>query len=135
MNVERIRGSIGGIWTRRADGWWITMPTDQIRLAARIMREEGARFAALVARQIEDGRLRLSWHWDFHGTLLSIAAEPAAGDLVPSIVDIYPGADWAEREARDYFAVSFPERAETPPLMLRAADTPGILLDGKGARA
>jgi hypothetical protein len=98
------------------------------------MREGGARFAALVARQAKAGTLRLSWHWDFQGTLLSVETEPRPGVSVPSIVDIYPGADWAERESRDYFAVTFAERADTPPLMLREGDTPGILLHSEGSR-
>ena len=123
-----LRGGIGGNWAQRADGWWLRIPLDQIRAVARLMREGGARFAALVAREIKAGALHLSWHWDFQGTLLSVETELAPGVSVPSIVDIYPGADWAEREARDYFAVTFAERADTPPLMLRDGDTPGILL-------
>ena len=55
--------------------------------------------------------------------------------MVPSITEIYPGADWAEREARDCFAVTFSERADTPPLMLRDGDTPGILLHSEGSCA
>jgi NADH:ubiquinone oxidoreductase subunit C len=38
------------------------------------------------------------------------------------------GADWAEREARDYYAVTFSGRASTPTLMLREGDEPGVLL-------
>jgi hypothetical protein len=98
------------------------------------MREGGARFSALVARQLTAGELRLSWHWDFNGTLLSAETCLAAGDPAPSITDFYPGADWAERETRDYYAVSFPERTCTPPLMLRDKDTPGVLLEGEGTR-
>jgi hypothetical protein len=99
------------------------------------MREGGARFAALVVREIKAGALHSSWHWDFQGTLLSIETEPTPGVSLPSIVDIYPGADWAEREARDYFALTFVERADTPPLMLRDGDIPGVLLDSEGSRA
>jgi NADH:ubiquinone oxidoreductase subunit C len=51
---------------------------------------------------------------------------------VPSIVDIYPGADWAEREAREYYAVTFEGRVSTPPLMLREGDAVGILLGPEG---
>lgn len=132
MNAEMLRAHIGGNWVQRADGWWLTVPVDQIRPAARVMREGGARFAALVAREIEAGALHLSWHWDFQGTLLSIETDLAQGDSVPSIADIYYGADWAERETRDYYAVSFRGRADTPPLMLRDGDTPGILLRSEG---
>ena len=134
MSAEMLRWRIGGNWAQRADGWWLTVPLGRIRAAARLMREGGARFVALVPRQIRAGKLHLSWHWDFRGTLLSVETELAPGVSAPSIVDIYAGADWAEREARDYFAVSFAERAATPPLMLRDGDTPGILLDAEGER-
>jgi NADH-quinone oxidoreductase subunit C len=135
MSAEMLRGRIGGNWAQQADGWWLTVPVDQIRSAARVMREGGARFAALVAREIKAGALHLAWHWDFQGTLLSIETELARGDPVPSIADIYHGADWAERETRDYYGVSFTGRAHTPPLMLRDDDTPGILLNSEGSCA
>ena len=135
MSAETLRARIGGNWAQRADGWWLAIPLDQIRSVAPLMREGGARLAALVPREIRPGALHLSWHWDFQGTLLSVETDCAQGDAVPSIVDIYPGADWAEREARDYFAVTFAERADTPPLMLRDGDTPGILLHSEGSCA
>ena len=96
------------------------------------MLADGARFATLVARPDGAGQLRLSWHWDLKGTLLSIETMLAAGSRVPSIVDIYPGADWAEREAREYYAVTFEGRVSTPPLMLREGDAVGILLGPEG---
>jgi len=54
---------------------------------------------------------------------------------LPSIVDIYCGADWAEREAHEYYAVTFEGRASTLPLMLPEGDPPGILLRHPGGRA
>jgi len=130
-----VRERIEGTWTERTDGWWISLPCRQIRAAAHAMLESGARFSALVALPLIAGELRLSWHWDFGGTLLSVETTLLKGSPAPSIADIYPGADWAEREARDYYAISFQERACTPPLMLREGDTPGILLDKEERRS
>jgi Ni,Fe-hydrogenase III component G len=132
MSAEALREKIGGNWAERADGWWLRVPADKIREAARTMLADGARFATLVARPDGAGQLRLSWHWDLKGTLLSIETMLAAGSRVPSIVDIYPGADWAEREAREYYAVTFEGRVSTPPLMLREGDAVGILLGPEG---
>ncbi len=132
MSAAGLRERIGGSWTERADGWWLSAPVDGIRAAARAMLEGGARFAALVACPRAAGALRLSWHWDVDGTLLSIEATLASGAVVPSIADLYPGADWAERETRDYYAVSFEGRARTDPLMLREGDAPGLLLPAEG---
>jgi NADH:ubiquinone oxidoreductase subunit C len=81
-----------------------------------------------------DNGLRVSWHWDVEGVLLSVAAHISQGMPVPSIMDTYPGADWAERETRDYYAVTFEGRSETPTLMLREGDTPGVLLCKSGEK-
>jgi hypothetical protein len=97
------------------------------------MLDCGARFSALVAVPEQAGGLRVSWNWDAGGVLLSIEAMVDRDSLVPSIADICPGADWAERETRDYYAVSF-DRATTPPLMLRAGDEPGVMLRPEGGR-
>jgi Ni,Fe-hydrogenase III component G len=132
MSAETLREKIGGNWTERADGWWLRIPADKIREAARTMLAGGARFAALVTRPDGAGQLRLSWHWDLKGALLSVETTLAAGVPAPSIVDIYPGADWAEREAREYYAVTFKGRDSTPPLMLREGDAVGILLGPEG---
>jgi Ni,Fe-hydrogenase III component G len=132
MSAETLREKIGGNWTERADGWWLRIPADKIREAARTMLAGGARFAALVTRPDGAGQLRLSWHWDLKGALLSVETTLAAGVPAPSIVDIYPGADWAEREAREYYAVTFEGRDSTPPLMLREGDAVGILLGPEG---
>jgi hypothetical protein len=127
MSAAAIRAGIGGSWEQRPDGWWLRLSADALRGAAAALKAGGGRFAALVVRPAGD-RLRLSWHWDVDGTLLSLDALLDAGGKAPTIVDLYPGADWAEREAREYYRVEFEGRATTPPLMLREGDAPGLLL-------
>ena len=127
MKVIPIRSRVGGAWIEKAHGWWLHLEITDVRDAAWAMRVDGVRFAALTV--CPDGtHLRLAWHWDCGGELHTVEARLAPGQLVPSIVDLWPGADWAEREARDYYAVTFTGRQSTPPLMLREADRPGILL-------
>jgi Ni,Fe-hydrogenase III component G len=98
------------------------------------MREAGARFASLVVRMEHPDTLRLSWHWDLGGALLSLESVIARDSAVPSIVEIYPGADWAEREAREYYSLVFEGRDETAPLMLREGEAIGVLLPKAGER-
>jgi len=120
---------------RELDGdKWRPAKLDEIRSIAESMLESCARFVALVVTQIETGGLRLTWHWDLKGKLFSAESTAALKTPVPSIVDIYCGADWAEREAREYYAVTFEGRASTPPLMLREDDPPGLLLRPEGDR-
>jgi hypothetical protein len=132
MNAAALRERIGGPWGERAGGWWVQVPAAGVRPAARAMLAGGARFAAMVAQPGGAGSLELSWHWDLQGALLSVATQIPSGAPVPSIIDLYPGADWAERETRDYWAVTFEGRATTPPLVLREGDEPGFLLRPEG---
>ena len=134
--IADLRQQIPGLWTERADGWWLRVPAVSVREVAHTVRQGGARFSALVAAPDGNtGDLRVSWHWDLKGTLLSVETTVAAGSPVPSIVDIYPGADWAERETRDYYAATFEGRDGTPPLMLRDGDEPGVLLHPEGRQS
>ena len=133
MDAVTLREKIGGDWYFWGGAWWQLEPIAGIRTIARQMLEGEARFATIVAIPGEDGALRVSWHWDVFGTLLSVELLLPQGGLIPTIADIYPGADWAERETRDYFAVEFEGRDSTPPLMLRDTDRPGILLETNGA--
>jgi respiratory-subunit NADH dehydrogenase subunit len=133
MTAAEARERIGGSWAERPDGFWRASAPGEVRGAARLLREAGARFAALVVSTPRPGALRLTWHFDLGGTLLTLDVAAAAGAPVPSIADVYPGADWAEREARDYYAVVFEGRAATAPLVLRAADAPGVMV-GAGGR-
>jgi hypothetical protein len=135
MDAASLRLKIGVDWVWRGGAWWLLAPIGQLRDVARKMLDGEARFASIVASPADGGALRLSWHWDVHGTLLSVESILADGGLMPTIADIYPGADWAERETRDYFAVTFEGRESTLPLMLRDTDAPGILLARLGARS
>jgi NADH-quinone oxidoreductase subunit C len=119
-------------WRQRAGGNWMPANLGEIRSIAQSMLERGARFEAFVVTQTKAGELRLIWHWDLKGKLFSVESRAAVGTPLPSIVDIYCGADWAEREARDYYGVTFDGRASTAPLMLREADPPGVMLRSEG---
>lgn len=135
MSMERLRDRIGGAWLEGCGGFRLAGSIDDVRRVAARMREAGARFVAIVGVPGRDGELVLHWHFDMAGTLLWIEVVVPQGGSLPSIADIYPGADWAERETRDYFAVDFVGRETTEPLMLRAGDAPGVLAGRQGGGA
>ena len=122
-------------WQERPGQALMEATLGEIRSIAQEMLDRGARFVALVVNQTKAGDLRLAWHWDLNGKLYSIESTSSLTTPLPSIVDIYCGADWAEREAREYYAVTFEGRASTPPLMLPKGDPPGLLLRHPGGRA
>jgi NADH:ubiquinone oxidoreductase subunit C len=115
-------------WQQRADANWRSAELVEVRSIAQRMLECGARFEAFVITQNKAGELRAIWHWDLKGKLFSVECKAPRDLSLPSIADIYCGADWAEREARDYYGVSFEGRVSTAPLMLREGDAPGVML-------
>lgn len=132
MTVARLRDRIGGNWLAGCGGFRLAGSIDDVRRVAGHMRAAGARFVTIVGVTAISGELVLHWHFDLGGTLLWLEASVARGESVPTIHDIYPGADWAERETRDYFAVTFAGRDATDPLMLRDGDAPGVLTRDQG---
>jgi len=121
-------------WQERPGQACVRGTLGEIRSIAGKMLDCGARFVALVVNQTTDGDLRLDWHWELNGKLYSVESRASLTTPLPSIVDIYCGADWAEREAREYYAVTFEGRDSTPPLMLPEGDPPGLLLRHPGGR-
>jgi Ni,Fe-hydrogenase III component G len=92
---------------------------------ARLMLEIEVRWVTLTVSPAAEGGFRLLYHWDLDGSLLTIAVS-VPGTRAETVSDICPAADWAEREARDYYALEFAGRKGMPTLMLRPEDDPGL---------
>jgi hypothetical protein len=124
---------LGKEWIWDKGAWWLTTGENfDLRTAAERLRSLDARFAAITANEQADGAIRLDYQWDLDGIFLSFSTL-TANKCAVSIIDIIPGADWAERETYEYFAVEFIGRATLEPLMLRRGDAPGIQLKQKEA--
>lgn len=127
MHVEEVLRELNprGTAERRSTGLWADWPDLDVRAMADLMRRHRIRLVTLTAVPLTENTLRLIYHWDADGQLLSLATTVAAGHI-PSISDILPAADWVEREIRDYYGPEFDGRDSTPPLMLREGDPPGL---------
>lgn len=53
-----------------------------------------------------------------------IVTFPLSAPVVDSVADIFPAADWCEREIAEMFGVDFSGRTATPPLLLHQHDGP-----------
>jgi Ni,Fe-hydrogenase III component G len=126
MDAKAIAEKLGKATSheQRHDGLWLTIPDIDVRAMAQLMIDNECRFVTMTALPDGDG-LRFIYHWDVEGALLNVSV-PLVNNVAMSIADILPAADWIEREARDYYAVEFEGRSETPPLMLRDDDEPGL---------
>jgi len=126
MNADAIAERLGAPHKpeRRIDGDWLAVPGLDIRAMVELMSGAESRFVTMTAIP-EHGGFRLIYHWDVDDVLLNVSTH-IEGVLVPSIADILPAADWVERELRDYYALEFAGRDETPALMLMDGDEPGL---------
>lgn len=133
MNAEMMASRIAGTAPidHRAGGLWLRVEDLDVHAMARVMREEDMRFVTLTVVRSVEGSLTVMYHWDIDGELLTVST-PVVQTAV-SIADIWPAADWIERETRDYYAVEFAGRECTPPLMLRDGDEAGLFLRTESA--
>lgn len=126
MNAEAIAGRLGSAtkYEHHTDGDWLTVPDLDVRAMAKLMLDNESRFITFTV--IPEGEAhRFVYHWDVEDELLNVVTH-VADKTVKSIADIWPAADWIERETRDYYAFEFEGRAETPALMLQDGDEPGL---------
>lgn len=120
-----------GILEQRNGSWWGAIASEDVRKAASQMLAKNARFITITAIELASHEVRMDYHWDLNGQIVTMSAV-AAGKTIESITDLCPAADWAEREIHEYFAVEFPGRVDTKPLMLRMGDELGINLHKGG---
>lgn len=126
MDADTILRELGvqALWQVRGGSHWVEAPGLDTRASARLLRHAEARLVTMTAMPRPEG-FRLIYHWDLDGELYNIATT-IEGKQVASIADLLPAADWVERELRDYYAIEFLGRDETPTLMLRDGDEAGL---------
>lgn len=109
---------------RRNGGAWVDATQIDIRTLAQLMLDGECRFMTMSVVPDGDGN-RFLYHWDVDGEIVTVTKRISGNEAV-SIADIWPAAEWIERETRDYFAIEFTNRATTAPLVLREGDEPGF---------
>lgn len=57
--------------------------------------------------------------------LVSCELDPDSATL-PSVAEVFPGADWHERETAEMFGICFTNRESTDPLLLREPSSPPL---------
>ena len=117
--------AVAAAWETRRDALWVEAPGLDVTAMAHLMRGVEARWVTLTVSPVPGGGFRLIYHWDLEGQLLDIVTY-STGPLVTSVADVWPAADWVEREVRDYYALEFEGRDDTSALMLRPGDEPGL---------
>jgi hypothetical protein len=120
---------VGADWERKGGSWWISPESANACAIAQVMVANDARLVTVSSWEGPDGEIRLDYHWDLNGELLTV--EIATKDKqIDTIVNVTPAADWIEREIHDYFKVEFRGRVDTKRLMTREGDPQGMFCKG-----
>lgn len=112
--------SEGGVWSRLT----VDVPVEQWATAVRTARDDlGYDFLDWLSAVDEeaDGFRVVAHLWSVEGRsgILLRTRAPRGAPSVPSIVDIFAGAAWHERETHEMFGVDFPGHpGELAPLLL-----------------
>jgi NADH-quinone oxidoreductase subunit C len=98
------------------------IPVEDLQAVIGVLREDFGCYhlSAITAQQRESrpGEVELIYHF-WHGKGLSLLLRlPGDDPRVTSLMAMFPGADFYEREAAEMYGVTFTGRDETPRLLL-----------------
>jgi NADH-quinone oxidoreductase subunit C len=109
----------GGNWARAT----VDVPPERWTEAVRLVRDRlGCGFFDWLSAvdELADGFRVVCHLWsvaDRHGVLLRTLV-PRASAALASVVDVFPGAAWHERETHEMFGIDFPGHPHLVPLLL-----------------
>lgn len=101
----------------------IFMDPSQIRDVANILLTHEFFLDFVTAADVADGLTLIYQFAHFERTCrVNAKAQAPKGEAVPTISDIFHGANWHERETRDFFGVIFADHPDMTPLLLAEED-------------
>jgi NADH-quinone oxidoreductase subunit C len=121
FGADRATASVSGgnAWSRATVDVPASVWADALRIARDELDLDFFDWLSAVD-DLDDGFQVVAHLWstrDKHGLLLRTSV-PRDGASVPSVVSVYPGAAWHERETHEMFGVDFPGHGELKPLLL-----------------
>ncbi len=106
-----------------------------LRKVVRTLDEESFFLEAINGLHVSEG-IEVIYHFDHYqhrpGRISVRAVLPQEDPTMDSIADIYPGAEWHERENTDLFGVTFKGNPNPAPLLLSPEDPGPVLLKEEG---
>lgn len=100
-------GVLSGVERARLRRWRAKVKPRDVRRLAELMGSLKAHLSAITCVDLGDN-LELIYHYDLDGELVSVSVQvPKVLPVLPSIADVYPPADFYEREISEMFGVKF----------------------------
>jgi NADH-quinone oxidoreductase subunit C len=99
--------------------WSVFIPISEIREAAQTFDRAGFFLETITALDFQD-TFELVYHFNYYESRSRVAVRFLCGhDQSPaSLVDIFRGAGWLEREVHDFFGIEFAGNPDLRPLLL-----------------
>jgi len=103
----------------------VILPPDQVREAARALSAAGFFLETITAVEVREGLL-VTYLYDSPADpgRLAVRTLAARGGSLSSVAEVFPGAEWHEREAADFLGLEFRGNPNPVPLLL-PHDFPG----------
>jgi len=104
--------------------WSVFLAPGQIVAAARKLYEAEYSLEDIFAMDFEEGFL-VQYHfnrWTLNERVVLRVLIPKDNPVVPSITSVFDGAEWHERETRDFHGVVFEDNPNLVPLLLSVED-------------
>jgi NADH-quinone oxidoreductase subunit C len=102
----------------------VYLAPNQIVKAARKLYEAGYSLEDIFALDFDEGFL-VHYHfnrWNINERVVLRVLLGADNPVVPSIVSVFDGAEWHERETRDFHGVEFADNPNLVPLLMPVED-------------
>ncbi|WP_319543592.1 NADH-quinone oxidoreductase subunit C [uncultured Pseudodesulfovibrio sp.] len=115
--AKQDKGATGNVWS-------IFLAPNQIINATRKLYEAEYSLEDVLALDIEEGFLVI-YHfnrWNIEERVTLRVLLPRDNAVVPSIASIFQGAEWHERETRDFHGIIFKDNPNLVPLLMSAED-------------
>jgi NADH-quinone oxidoreductase subunit C len=101
----------------------VILPPDRVRAAAEALLAAGYLLEAITAVEVREGFL-VTCLYDSPAEPGRLAVRALTSGSLPSLASVFQGAEWHEREAADFFGLTFQGHPNPVPLLL-PADYPG----------
>jgi NADH-quinone oxidoreductase subunit C len=99
-----------------------TLAPDEVVAAARLMDEHGFAIDAVTGVDwLAEGQMEVIYDYfhPVHGLRVAVRARlPRENPEIPTISEVFPGANWHERETHDFFGIRFTGHPNLTPLLL-----------------
>lgn len=114
----------------------VRLTPDHLLQAAQALKDRGFFLEFMTALDVQEGFLLtyLFSTWRGQDRLVLRVSLDHESPEAPSLVSIHPGADWHERECRDFFGITFSGHPHLEPLLLPVEMETHPLLKTEAAR-